>query len=72
MEALLRLRKLSVLIKILENLFDCLISTILLNCSEVWAVFCSLKDSDPFENLHLKFIKVILGFHCIAPNDACW
>lgn len=29
------------------------------------------KDSDPFEKLHVKFIKDILGVHCKASNDGC-
>jgi hypothetical protein len=29
------------------------------------------KDSDPFEKLHIKFIKEILGIHCKASNDGC-
>jgi hypothetical protein len=31
----------------------------------------SILDSDPFEKLHIKFIKEILGIHCKASNDGC-
>ena len=57
--------------RLIEKLFDSLISPILLYCSEIWGAFCSLKDSDPFEKLHLKFIKETLGVNCKASNDAC-
>jgi hypothetical protein len=59
--------------RLIEKLFDCLtlISPILLYCSEIRGAFYSLKDSDPFENLHLKFIKETLGVNCKASNDAC-
>ena len=57
--------------KLLEKLFDTLISPILTYCSEIWGVFSNLKDSEPFEKLHLKFMKEILGVHCKASNDAC-
>ena len=57
--------------RLIEKLFDCLISPILLYCSEIWGAFCSLKDLDPFEKLHLKFIKETLGVNCKASNDAC-
>ena len=56
---------------LLEKLFDCLISPILLYCSEIWGVLCNLNDSDPFEHLHLKFIKEVLGVNCKTSNDAC-
>ena len=42
-----------------------------LNCSEIWGVLCNLNDSDPFEHLHLKFIKEVLGVNCKTSNDAC-
>jgi hypothetical protein len=57
--------------KLLEKLFDTLISPILTYCSEIWSVFSNLQDSEPFEKLHLKFMKEILGVHCKASNDAC-
>ena len=57
--------------KLFEKLFDCLISPIMLYCCEVWGSYCVFRDSDPFENLHLKFIKEILGVHSKTSNDAC-
>jgi hypothetical protein len=35
-----------------------------------WSMLLFLKDSDPFEKLHLKFIKETLGVNCKALNDA--
>ena len=57
--------------KLLEKLFDTLVTPILLYGSEVWGVDSKFKDSDPFEKLHIKFIKEILGVHCKASNDGC-
>jgi hypothetical protein len=37
----------------------------------VLGVDSTFKDSDPFEKLHIKFIKEILGIHCKASNDGC-
>ena len=56
---------------LLEKLFDSLISPIILYCSELWGVDLPLKDSDPYEYLHLKFIKEILGVHYKSTNVAC-
>ena len=39
--------------------------------SEVWGVGNKFRDSDPFENLHLKFIKEMLGVQCKTTNVAC-
>ncbi len=57
--------------RLLEKLFDSLVSPILLYGSEVWGIDSSFKDSEPYENLHLKFMKEILGVHCKASNDGC-
>jgi hypothetical protein len=38
---------------------------------EIWGVDHCFKDSEPFEHLHIKFIKEILGVHCKATNAAC-
>ena len=57
--------------KLLEKLFDSLIIPIITYCSEIWGIFSNFKDSEPFEKLHLKFIKEILGVHCKTSNDAC-
>ena len=57
--------------KLLEKLFDTLIIPIITYCSEIWGIFSNFKDSEPFEKLHLKFIKEILGVHCKTSNDAC-
>ena len=56
---------------LLEKLFDSLVSPIILYCSELWGINSAFKDSDPYEYLHLKFIKEILGVHCKAINTAC-
>ena len=56
---------------LLEKLFDSLVSPIILYCSELWGINSAFKDSDPYEYLHLKFIKEILGVHCKATNTAC-
>ena len=62
---------LNVSCKLLEKLFDRLVLPILLYGSEIWgATFC-FKDSDPFEHVHLKFIKEILGTHSKSFNAAC-
>ena len=43
----------------------------MLNCSELWGITCADKDTTPYEYLHLKFIKEILGVHSKTSNDAC-
>ena len=57
--------------RLLEKLFDTLVSPILTYCCEVWGIDSIFKDSDPFEKLHIKFLKEILGVHCKSSNDAC-
>jgi small nuclear ribonucleoprotein (snRNP)-like protein len=57
--------------RLLEKLFYSLVTPILTYGSEVWGVDSTFKDSDPFEKLHIKFIKEILGIHCKASNDGC-
>ena len=39
--------------------------------TEIWGVDHCFKDIEPFEHLHIKFIKEILGVHCKATNAAC-
>ena len=56
---------------ILEKLFDSLVVPVLLYGSEVWGAMHVYRDSEPYEKLHLKFIKEILGVHCKATNYAC-
>ena len=56
---------------LLEKLFDSLVSPIILYCSVIWGITTAFKDADPFEYLHLKFIKEVLGVHCKATNAAC-
>lgn len=56
---------------LLEKLFDSLVSPIILYGSEIWGIGSIFKDSDPFEYIHLKFIKEILAVHCKATNAAC-
>ena len=43
----------------------------MLYCSEIWGLTCAEKDTTPYEYLHLKFIKEILGVPSKASNDAC-
>ncbi|XP_063418062.1 uncharacterized protein LOC134700624 [Mytilus trossulus] len=57
--------------KLLEKLFDSLVSPILLYCSEIWGVFDNSGDNSILEKFHMKFIKEILGVHCKAINAAC-
>ena len=57
--------------KLLEKLFDSLVTSILLYCSEVWGVYLDPGDSSIVEKFHMKFIKEILGVHCKASNVAC-
>ena len=40
-------------------------------CSELWGIDLPVKDSDPYEYLHLKCIKEILGVHWKSTNVAC-
>ena len=56
---------------LLEKLFDTLVVPILLYNCEVWGLQNSFKDSDPFEHIHLKFIKECLGVHYKSSNSAC-
>jgi hypothetical protein len=56
---------------LLEKLFDFLVVPIILYGSEVWGVGNQFRNSDPFEHLHLKFIKEILGVQCKITNVAC-
>ena len=42
---------------ILEKLFDALVVPVILYGSEVWGAVKTYRDSDPYENLHLKFIN---------------
>ena len=63
---------LNVSCKTLEKLFDSLILPIMLYGCEVWGLDSALKQkNDPYESLHVKFIKEILGVHCKTSNDAC-
>jgi hypothetical protein len=43
--------------RLLEKIFDSLVTPILTYGSEVWGVDSTFKDSDPFEKLHIKFIR---------------
>ena len=43
----------------------------MLYCSELWGLTCAEKDTIPYEYLHLKFVKEILGVHSKASNDSC-
>lgn len=56
---------------VLEKLFDTLVVPILLYGSEVWGISNNYKDSSPYESLHLKFMKEILGVNCKTSNIAC-
>ena len=52
-------------------MFDNLVAPVMLYCSELWGLTCAEKDTTPYEYLHLKFIKEILGVHSKTSNDAC-
>ena len=41
--------------KLLEKLFDSLVTSILLYCSEVWGVYLDPRDSSIVEKFHMKF-----------------
>ena len=58
---------------LLEKLYDSLVVPISLYCCEVWGndLMSRDNDSNPFELLHSKFIKEILGVHCKTSNVAC-
>ena len=56
---------------VLEKLFDNLVVPVMLYCSEIWGILCQVNDSTPYEYLHSKFVKEILGVHYKASNDAC-
>ncbi len=56
---------------IIEKLFDTLVAPIILYGSEVWGIGKPPNDSDPYEHLHLKFIKEILGVNYKTTNIAC-
>jgi hypothetical protein len=56
---------------LLEKLFDTLVVLIILYGCDIWGVDHCFKDSEPFEHLHIKFIKEILGVHYKATNAAC-
>ena len=52
-------------------MFDTLVVPVILYGSEIWGLETSLNDSEPFEYMHMKFIKEILGVHYKATNAAC-
>jgi hypothetical protein len=54
----------------LEKLVDTLIVPIILYGCEIWGVDHCYKDSEPFEHIHIQFIKEILGVHYKATNAA--
>ena len=56
---------------LLEKLFDMLINPIILYGCEIWGIDSKFKDTEPFEHLHIKFVKEILGVHSRATNAAC-
>ena len=56
---------------LLEKLFDNLVAPVMLYCSELWVITCSVSDATPYAYLHLNSIKEILGVHRKISNDAC-
>ena len=56
---------------LLEKLYDTLVVPICLYGSEIWGLNSRYNYSDPYEKLHIKFIKEILGVHCKA-SIGCW
>ena len=60
--------------KLLLKLFDCLIRPILTYGSEIWICDFNVKESVldklPFEQLHNKFCKYLLGVHRRSSNFA--
>ena len=47
------------------------ICTVILYGSEIWGLETTLNDSEPFEYMHMKFFKEVLGVHYKATNAAC-
>ena len=60
--------------KLMFKLFDCLIRPILTYGSEIWICDFNIKDNNldklPFEKLHNKFCKYLLGVHRKSSNFA--
>ena len=52
--------------RLLEKLFDSLVTPILTYGSEVWGVDSTYKDSDPFEKLHNQG-RIQVGAHASPP-----
>jgi hypothetical protein len=71
---ILRLRKLFVWIicvKLLEKLFDSIITPVLLYCSEIWGIYNNIDENSIIEKFCMKFIKEFLGVHCKTTNAPC-
>ena len=47
-----------------------MVTVVILYCNEIWGLETNFKDSEPFEYIHMKFIKEILGVHYNATNAA--
>ena len=44
---------------------------VILYCSELWGLENKFQDAHPFEYLHMKIMKKILGVFCKITNAAC-
>ena len=44
---------------LLDKLFDTLVIPVILYGSEIWCLETTLNDLEPFEYMHIKFIKEI-------------
>ena len=57
--------------KLLEKLFDSIITPILLYCCEIWGIYTNIGENSVIEKFHMKFIKEILGVHSKTSNAPC-
>ena len=57
--------------KLLEKLFDSIITPVLLYCCEIWGICNNIDENSIIEKFHMKFIKEILGVHCKTTNAPC-
>ena len=57
--------------RLLEKLFDTLVTPILLYNCEIWGSDIKQDDSSAVERFYIKFIKEILGVNCKTSNSAC-
>lgn len=57
--------------KLLEKLFDSIVTPFLLCCSLMQGLFTKTDENSVIEKFHVKFIKEILGVHSRTTNAPC-